>query len=71
VDSVKPAPGHVTLNLCYCIQYDLGITLCVRVHPGHETLTQYFSCSDRPGVDPRKSAIRHFMSNLCFFFHPT
>jgi hypothetical protein len=27
---------------------------------------QYFSCTDRPGVDLRKSTIGHVTPNLCF-----
>jgi hypothetical protein len=35
------------------------------VCPGHETLTQYFSCSGGTSTDHTKSALDHVMSNFC------
>jgi hypothetical protein len=36
------------------------------VHPGRETLTHYFSCSDGSGADPKKSTMRDVTLNLGF-----
>jgi hypothetical protein len=36
-----------------CIWMDLQITYYVRVHPGHETSTHYFSSSGGSGADPQ------------------
>jgi hypothetical protein len=40
--SINSAPGHITLNLCFCIRWDLWVTWCILVHTGHETLTNCF-----------------------------
>jgi hypothetical protein len=45
----------------------MWITLCIRVRPGHETLTHYFSSSGRLGAASKKSAPGHVTSN--YFFH--
>jgi hypothetical protein len=37
----------------FCIWMDLQITYYVRVHPGRETSTQYFSSSGGSGADPQ------------------
>jgi hypothetical protein len=57
-DHTKSASGHVMLNLCFCIQWDIRVMvmLCVLVCPGHEMSMHYFLCSGGPGADPRKSA---------------
>jgi hypothetical protein len=34
---IKIAPGHVILNLCFLIRWDLWVTLCILVRPGRET----------------------------------
>jgi hypothetical protein len=54
-DTTKTASGYVTLNLCFSMQWDLRVTYCVLVRPGHTTSMQYFSCSGGPGSDPTKS----------------
>jgi hypothetical protein len=52
---VKNALGHITSNMCFCIRWDLRVTWCIPVYPGHETLTQYFSCSGGPNAVSIKS----------------
>jgi hypothetical protein len=42
--SIKSAPGHITSNLCFCIQWDLQVMYCILVRPVLEMSTQYFSC---------------------------
>jgi hypothetical protein len=49
-------PGHITPNLCFCMKWDLWVSYCVLVHPGHEMSTQYFSCSGGPSSDSTKGA---------------
>jgi hypothetical protein len=39
---IKIAPGHVTLNLYFCIKWDLPVTKGITVRPGHEMSTPYF-----------------------------
>jgi hypothetical protein len=63
----KKASGHVTLNLCFCTQSDLQVTLFILVRPKHKISTHYFSCLGGPGVVSIKSVLRHIMPNLCFF----
>jgi hypothetical protein len=36
------------------------------VHPGHEKLTHYFSCSGGPSADATKSVSGHVTLNLYF-----
>jgi hypothetical protein len=56
---MNSTPGHVTLNFCFCIWWDLWDTLCFPVRPGHETLTHYFSCLSGPGAVSKKCAPGH------------
>jgi hypothetical protein len=46
--SIEILSGHVTLNLCFCIEWDLQFTKCILVGPGHKMSTHYFSCSGGP-----------------------
>jgi hypothetical protein len=55
-DLTKSASGHITSNLCSCIQWDTQVTYCIPVHLGCETSTHYVSCSDGTGMDLTKSA---------------
>jgi hypothetical protein len=68
MDSVESAMGHVMLNLCFCIRWDMWVMQCILVHPGGgcETSTGCFSCSGRTGTDSTKSASGHITLNLCF-----
>jgi hypothetical protein len=52
--SIKRASGQVTSNLCFCIRWDMRVTLCLPVYPGHETSMHYFSCSYGTGTDSTK-----------------
>jgi hypothetical protein len=38
----KSVPRYVTLNLCFCISWDLWVRLCIPVRPSHETSMHYF-----------------------------
>jgi hypothetical protein len=48
VVSIKRAPGHITLNLFFCIRWDLWVSLCILVLPGHVMSMHYFSGSGGP-----------------------
>jgi hypothetical protein len=54
------------LNFCFCIPLDLWISYYIPVRLGHETLTNYFSCSGGHGAISIKSAQGHVTPNLCF-----
>jgi hypothetical protein len=54
------------MNLCFCIQWDQRVTLCILLHPGHETSTHYFLCSGGTGTDSTKSVSRYITPNLYF-----
>jgi hypothetical protein len=55
--SIKSASGHVTLNLCFCIKWDLLVMCCIPVQPDCEASTHYFSCSGGLGAVSIKSAL--------------
>jgi hypothetical protein len=40
-DSTQSFPGQVTLNLCFCVPWDLRVTQCILVSPGRETSMHY------------------------------
>jgi hypothetical protein len=58
---IKSASGDVTMNLCFCIQWNLCVTLCSPVRPGHETSTHYFLCSSGPSAVSIKSVLGHVL----------
>jgi hypothetical protein len=64
---IKSTPRHVTLNLCFCIWWELRVTLCIPVHPRHESSMHYFSCSSGPSAVFIKSASGHVTPNLRFY----
>jgi hypothetical protein len=66
VVSIKGEPGHVTPNLYFCLWWDLRVTLCILVRPGHEMSTRYLSGSGGPGAVCIKSMSGHVTLNLCF-----
>jgi hypothetical protein len=66
VVSIKSAMGHDTLNLCFCIQWDLWDTYCILMHPECKISTHYFSFSGGPGAVSIKSIPGYVMPNLCF-----
>jgi hypothetical protein len=35
--SIKGASRHITMNMFFCIRWDMRVTSCVPVHPGRET----------------------------------
>jgi hypothetical protein len=41
-DYRKNMQGHVTSNLCFCIRWDMRVTKCIPVHPGHVVSTYHF-----------------------------
>jgi hypothetical protein len=62
-DSTKIALGYLTLNLCFCIWWDLCVTLCIPVLLGCETSMHYFSYSNGTGTD----SIKSIYTELVFF----
>jgi hypothetical protein len=66
MDSRKNTLGHVTLNLCFYIRWDMRVLYCIAVHPVRELSTRYFSCSGGTDTDPIKNASGHLTPNLCF-----
>jgi hypothetical protein len=63
---LKSVSGHVTLNLCFCIRWDLRITECIPLRPGRETSAHYLSCSGGPGAVSKK-AYRDTLRRTCVF----
>jgi hypothetical protein len=61
----KSAFGHVTLNLCFRIRWDLWVMWSILVHLRHESSRHYFSCLGGTGTDVTKNASGHVMPNLC------
>jgi hypothetical protein len=64
--SIKSVSGHVTLNLCFCIRWDLRVMYCIPVHPGRETSKHYFSCLGGSGAVSIKGVLGHVMPKLYF-----
>jgi hypothetical protein len=62
----KKHTGHVTPNMCFCIQWDPWVTSCISMRPGLKTSTQYFSCSGGPNAVSIKSLLGNVMLNICF-----
>jgi hypothetical protein len=60
--------GHVTPGLCFYIWCDLDIMYCVRVRPGHEMSTEYFSCSGGPAADSKKCTGTRYTEHV--ILHP-
>jgi hypothetical protein len=51
----------------FWIQWDLRVTYCMPVCPGHEASMHYFSFSGGTGIDSTKTALGHVTLNLCFY----
>jgi hypothetical protein len=66
MDATKIAPRLVTPNLCFCIRWDLRVTLCILVHPDSELLTLYFLCLGGTSTDSTKITLEHVTLNMCF-----
>jgi hypothetical protein len=64
--SIKSAPEHVMLNLCFCIRWDLWVVHCIPVHPGHKTSKHYLSCLGGPGAVSLKGVLGHVTPKLYF-----
>jgi hypothetical protein len=64
--SHKSALGLVTSNLYFYIWWDIRVTLCSTVHPGHEMSMHYLSCSCDTGTNSTKSTLRYIMPYLWF-----
>jgi hypothetical protein len=62
----KKHDGTRYTELAFFIRCDLRVTYCIALHPGRETLTQYFSCSGGTGTDSRKSALGLLTPDLYF-----
>jgi hypothetical protein len=48
--SIDSVSGHITSKLCFCILWDLRVTKCIPMGPGHEMSTHYFLCLGGSGV---------------------
>jgi hypothetical protein len=62
----KSVPGHDTPNMCFCFWWDLWVTQCIAVHPGHEISMHYFSCRGGPEAVSKK-ARRDTLRQRCVF----
>jgi hypothetical protein len=51
---IKSAPGHITPNLCFCLQWDLRVTESILEHPGCESQPTIFSARVGPVRIPKK-----------------
>jgi hypothetical protein len=63
MDSSKGVLGQVMPILCYCIRWNIWVTLCI---PGHQwcgTSTHYILCSGGTGTDSTKGALGHVTPN--------
>jgi hypothetical protein len=69
IDSTKSALGHVMPNLCFCIRWDLRVTLCILVRLGHEISMHYFPRSGGTDTNCTKRASGHVTSNFSFLHH--
>jgi hypothetical protein len=65
-DLIKSASGHVMLNLCFCIRWELWVTWCILMRPVRETSIHYFSCFSGTGTSLTKSASGHVVLNMSF-----
>jgi hypothetical protein len=65
-DSTKSVLEHITPKMCFCCWWDLRVTECIPMLPGHETSTHYFSFSDGPSAVSIKSAPEHVTLNFYF-----
>jgi hypothetical protein len=62
--STKSVVGHIMMNLCFCIRWDLWVKYCILVR---KTSTYYFSCSTGTSTNSTKSRSRHVTPNMYFF----
>jgi hypothetical protein len=65
----KSVPGHVMMNLCFCIRWDLRVLYCILVHWGHKMSMHYFSCLSGVGTDSTKSASRDVFASSAICGH--
>jgi hypothetical protein len=68
VVSVKSGSGHVAPNLCFCMEWNLRVTLSISVHPVCEMSTHHFSCLSSRYDFNKKRAETHFAELV--FLHP-
>jgi hypothetical protein len=62
----KKCVAHVTMNLCFCIRWDLLVIWCIPERPGCEMPMQYFSSLGGTGMDSTKIMSGNVMPNVCF-----
>jgi hypothetical protein len=59
-------PGHITTNLCFCIQLDQWVKYCNLVHPGMKLHSTIFHAQVGP-VHIRQKAHWDTLCQTCFF----
>jgi hypothetical protein len=52
--SIKSVSGQVTLNLCFCIRWDMWVTYCILVRPGAKHRRTIFHAHLGPVWNPQK-----------------
>jgi hypothetical protein len=65
----KNVLGHITLNLCFCILWDLRVMQCIPVCPVCETSMHNFLCWGGTGTDSTKKHGGTHYAELVFL-HP-